>query len=115
MLIVWAEADTGFSKLCAETARGEPDSMKLAAPESCETRLNLWHCVVEGSPKTKDSQIFWSKLWDEEWSEAPVFALEVDGTKLNGGMNNYPLSAFRDVVELDKRLDELRRRIGRTA
>jgi hypothetical protein len=114
MLILWAEADTGFSKLCEETSRGEPDFTKLDAPESCATNFRFWHSVVEDGPKTMDSQAFWNKLWDVEWPETDMFTLEVEGTKLKGRMTTYPLSALSSVDELNKRLDELKTAIGKT-
>ena len=36
----YGEADTGFTKLCEDTARGEPDFTQLVAPEHCATYLD---------------------------------------------------------------------------
>lgn len=112
MLILWAEADTGFSKLCEETSRGEPDFMKLDAPENCETNFRFWHAAVEDGSKIRDSQAFWNTLWDEEWPETDLFTLEVEGTNLKGQMTTYPLSALSSTEEVNKRLDELKAAIA---
>jgi len=114
MLIVWAEADSGFSDLCNKTTRGEPDVMKLAPPESCETRIHFLHAVVEDSPKVKDSQAFWKNLWEEDWQETENFVLEIEGSKLQGGMATHPLSDFRNVEELNARLAEFKACIAKT-
>jgi hypothetical protein len=115
MLILWAEADTGFSKLCEES-RGEPDFRKLEAPEGCATNFWFWHSVVvDDGPKTKDSQTFWNKLWHSEWPEEPEFAHEVESVKLTGRLTPYPLSALSSVEGLNSRLDELKAVLAKSA
>ena len=111
MLVLWAEADTGFSKLCEETSRGEPDFTKLDAPENCATTFRFWHSVIDDSPKRLDSQTFWNTLWHEEWPETDVFAMKVQGTSMKGGMKVYPLSALSNGEELNHRLEELKKEL----
>ncbi|MEO8801793.1 MAG: hypothetical protein ABI375_00380 [Rudaea sp.] len=108
MLILWAEADTGFSKLCEDTKRGEPDFAQLDAPEHCATNFRFWHSVVVDSPKMKDSQGFWAKLWDEDWPETNEFNLEVDGVKMKGRMATHSLSAISSPDDLKERLEEFK-------
>lgn len=113
MLILWAEADSGFTQLNAENTRGEPDFRKLPVPETCTTNFHFWYSVVvDDVPKGKDSQTFWGEVWDADWLEDPEFTHEIDGVKFKGGMATHPLSALSSLEELNERLDELKRALN---
>lgn len=112
MLILWAEADTGFSKLREDCKPREPDFTRMQPPEDCATHFRFWYSVVVDEPGPMDSQSVWEQLWRKfpngNWPESDVVATEVEGATLECRMKTYPLSEWRSVECLERRLGELK-------